>query len=62
MQLSAIVTDLRIGLSLATVLPLGPSTPVGDGDIARAGWTLPVAGLLIGLLSAAMYAIAHGRR
>jgi adenosylcobinamide-GDP ribazoletransferase len=59
MQLSAIVTDLRIGLSLATVLPLGPSTPVGDGDIARAGWTLPVAGLLIGLLSAAMYAIAH---
>ncbi|MCP3470873.1 adenosylcobinamide-GDP ribazoletransferase [Bradyrhizobium sp. CCGUVB1N3] len=58
-QLTAIVTDLRIGLSLATILPLGPSTPVGDGDIARAGWTLPLAGLLIGLLGAAVYAIAH---
>ncbi|GLR84388.1 adenosylcobinamide-GDP ribazoletransferase [Bradyrhizobium iriomotense] len=57
-QLTAIVTDLRIGLSLATILPLGPSTPVGDGDIARAGWTLPVAGLLVGLLGAAVYALA----
>jgi len=50
---------LRIGLSLATILPLGPSTPVGDGDIARAGWTLPVAGLLVGLAGAAAYALAH---
>ncbi|WFU38316.1 adenosylcobinamide-GDP ribazoletransferase [Bradyrhizobium sp. CB82] len=58
MQLTVIVTDLRIGLSLATILPLGPSTPVGDGDIARAGWTLPVAGLLVGLLGAAVYALA----
>ncbi|MGV7212356.1 adenosylcobinamide-GDP ribazoletransferase [Bradyrhizobium sp. UFLA05-112] len=58
-QLTAIVTDLRIGVSLATILPLGPSTPVGDGDIARAGWTLPVAGLLIGLLSAGVYGSAH---
>ncbi|MGY8676355.1 adenosylcobinamide-GDP ribazoletransferase [Bradyrhizobium sp. UFLA05-153] len=57
-QLATIVKDLRIGLSLATILPLGPSTPVGDGDIARAGRTLPVAGLLVGLLSAAVYAIA----
>jgi adenosylcobinamide-GDP ribazoletransferase len=58
-QLSGIVTDLRIGLSLATILPLGPSTPVGDGDIARAGWTLPVAGLLVGLAGAAIYALAN---
>jgi adenosylcobinamide-GDP ribazoletransferase len=57
--LGGIVTDLRIGLSLATILPLGPSTAVGDGDIARAGWTLPVAGLLVGLVGAAAYALAH---
>jgi adenosylcobinamide-GDP ribazoletransferase len=58
-QLGGIVTDLRIGLSLATILPLGPPTPVGDGEIARAGWTLPVAGLLVGPAGAAAYALAH---
>jgi adenosylcobinamide-GDP ribazoletransferase len=58
-QLRSIVTDLRIGLSLATILPCGPSTPVDDGEVARAGWTLPVAGSLVGLLGAAVYALAH---
>jgi adenosylcobinamide-GDP ribazoletransferase len=58
-QLRGLVSDLRIGLTLATILPLGPPTPVGDGEIARAGWTLPVAGLLVGLVGAAVYAFAH---
>jgi adenosylcobinamide-GDP ribazoletransferase len=58
-QLRSIVTDLRIGLSLATVLPCGPSTPVDNGEIARAGWTLPVAGSLVGLLGAAVYGLAY---
>jgi len=57
-KLRDIVTDLRIGVSLVTILPLGPSTQVSDGDIARAGWTFPVAGLAVGLLGAAVYAIA----
>jgi adenosylcobinamide-GDP ribazoletransferase len=54
-----LVTDLRIGLSLATILPCGPSTSVDDGEVARAGWTLPVAGLLVGLVGAAVYALAY---
>ncbi|MGY8669012.1 adenosylcobinamide-GDP ribazoletransferase [Bradyrhizobium sp. UFLA05-109] len=58
-QLATIVKDLRIGLSLATILPLGPSTPVGEGDIARAGWTLPVAGVWVALLGAAVYGSAY---
>jgi adenosylcobinamide-GDP ribazoletransferase len=57
--MKGIVTDLRIGLSLTTILPLGPTTAVGDGKVARASWTLPVAGLLIGVTGAAVYAIAH---
>jgi adenosylcobinamide-GDP ribazoletransferase len=58
-QFRGVVTDLRIGIALATILPLGPPAPVGDGAIARAGWTLPVAGLLVGLVGAAVYAIAQ---
>ena len=58
-KLGDIATDVRIGLSLVTILPLGPSTQISEGDIARAGWTFPLAGLLVGLLGAAIYAIAY---
>ena len=58
-RLRSIVSDLRIGVSLATILPLGPAAPVGDGEVARASWTLPAAGLLIGLVGAIIYAIAR---
>jgi cobalamin synthase len=47
--LRSIISDLRIAVSFATVLPLGPSMPVSDGEVARASWALPVAGLLVGL-------------
>ncbi len=30
-----------------------------DGEVARASWALPVAGLLVGLVGSAVYAIAH---
>ena len=53
-----IVTDLRIAASFVTILPLGPSTPIGDRDVARAGWALPAAGLLVGLCGALTFAIA----
>jgi adenosylcobinamide-GDP ribazoletransferase len=53
-----IITDLRIAASFVTILPVGPSTPVGDHDVARAGWALPAAGLLVGLCGAGAYAIA----
>lgn len=52
------IADLRIAASFVTILPVGSSTSAGDGDIARATWALPVAGLLVGLAGAAAYAIA----
>ena len=56
--LQNLVTDLRIGVSLATRLPVAPRAPLGDGDVARASWTLPVAGLLVGLGGSAAYWLA----
>ena len=53
--LQNLIADLRIGLALCTRLPVGPSTPVGDGDVARASWTFPIAGLLVGLVGALVY-------
>jgi len=54
-----IVTDIRIAMSLSTILPVGPANPVDNGEIARASWALPIAGLLVGLVGAIIYAIAH---
>jgi adenosylcobinamide-GDP ribazoletransferase len=51
-------TDIRIAVSFSTILPVGPPTPVNDGDVARASWALPVAGLLVGLAGSAIYWIA----
>jgi adenosylcobinamide-GDP ribazoletransferase len=58
-HLRRMVTDLRIGISLATILPVGPTMPVDDGEVARASWTLPVAGLLVGVVGAAVYSMAR---
>jgi adenosylcobinamide-GDP ribazoletransferase len=55
----SIMTDLRIAASFVTILPLGPSTAVSDKEVARASWALPVAGLLVGLIAAAVYAISN---
>jgi adenosylcobinamide-GDP ribazoletransferase len=56
--LQKLAIDLRIGVSLATRLPVGPHTALGDGDLARASWTLPVAGLLVGIVGSAAYWLA----
>ncbi|HLZ06020.1 MAG TPA: adenosylcobinamide-GDP ribazoletransferase [Bradyrhizobium sp.] len=57
-NLQNLVADLRIGLSLCTRLPVGPSEAVGEGDIASASWTFPIAGLLVGLVGTLVYWIA----
>lgn len=57
--LRGIVTDLRNAISFSTILPFGPAKPVSDGDVARAGWALPMAGLLVGITGAAVYWIAR---
>ena len=56
--LQKLVTDLRIGISLCTRLPIGPIDAVGEGDVARASWTFPIAGLLVGLTGAIAYWLA----
>ena len=56
--LRGIAADLRIGVLFATRIPLPHATPVGGADVARASWTLPVIGALIGLLGASAYRLA----
>jgi adenosylcobinamide-GDP ribazoletransferase len=56
--LQKLITDLRIGISLCTRLPIGPTSAIGEGDVARASWTFPIAGLLVGLAGAIAYWLA----
>ena len=51
-------TDVRIAVSLCTRLPAGPSSPAGEGDVARASWAFPLAGIVVGLAGAAVYWLA----
>jgi adenosylcobinamide-GDP ribazoletransferase len=57
--LGKIVRDIRIAVSLTTIYPVGPAMQIDDGEVARASWALPVAGLLVGLAGGAIYFIAH---
>ena len=57
-SLRHLLTDLRIALSLCTRLPVGPSAPIGEGDLARASWSFPLAGLVVGVAGAAVYWLA----
>jgi adenosylcobinamide-GDP ribazoletransferase len=57
-SLRHLLTDLRIAISLCTQLPVGPSTAVAEGDVARASWAFPVAGLVVGLTAAIVYWLA----
>jgi len=55
---SDLLTDLRVAVSLCTRVPVAPAMPAGEGEIARASWALPLAGLLIGLAGAVVYWLA----
>ena len=57
--LENIVSDIRIALSLSTILPVGPAKPLDKGEIAQASWALPVAGVVVGVFGAVVYAIAR---
>jgi adenosylcobinamide-GDP ribazoletransferase len=56
--LRSMAGDLRIGALFSTRFPLPHSAPIGGADIARASWSLPVIGVLIGGLGALAYWIA----
>ncbi|WP_024510415.1 adenosylcobinamide-GDP ribazoletransferase [Bradyrhizobium sp. ARR65] len=56
--LRSFVQDLRIAVTLCTRLPVGSLVSVAGGEVARASWAFPVAGLLVGLLGAVTYWLA----
>jgi adenosylcobinamide-GDP ribazoletransferase len=56
--LKGLIADLRIGISLCTRFPIGTSTSLNDGEVARASWAFPVAGILVGLTGALAYWLA----
>ena len=57
--LERIVADIRIAISLSTILPVGLAARIDDGEVARASWALPVAGLVVGLAGAIAYWVAR---
>jgi adenosylcobinamide-GDP ribazoletransferase len=56
--LRGIAADLKTAVLFATRIPLPHGAPITGADFARASWALPVAGLLIGLLSALAFWLA----
>ena len=56
--LKGLIADLRIGISLCTRFPVGSAASLNDGEVARASWAFPVAGILVGLAGALAYWLA----
>jgi adenosylcobinamide-GDP ribazoletransferase len=53
--LHGFVRDLEIFIIFCTRLPLTHAKPIEASDIARASWAMPIAGVLVGLIGAAVY-------
>jgi adenosylcobinamide-GDP ribazoletransferase len=51
--------ELKAGVVFCTRLPLLRATPISGNAIARAAWAFPVAGVVVGIVGAIVYALAH---
>ncbi len=51
--------ELGASIVFLTRLPLARATPITGADIAKAAWAFPIAGVLVGLIAALVYALAH---
>src|SRR6202050_4950470 len=51
--------DLRASILFLTRLRYGPALPVDGTAIAQAAWAFPIAGVLVGLIGAVVYLLAH---
>ena len=51
--------ELRASILFFTRLPFAQTAPVGGAAIAQAAWAFPIAGVLVGLVGALVYALAH---
>lgn len=57
-SLAARAGEIATALAFSTRLPLSRLPPV-SGNLAQAVWALPIAGLVVGAVGAAAYALAH---
>ena len=51
--------ELKASIVFCTRLPLLQSTPLTGNLLSRAAWAFPVAGIVIGLVGAIVYGVAH---
>jgi adenosylcobinamide-GDP ribazoletransferase len=51
--------DLKASIGFLTRLPTGRAAANSGADISRAAWAFPLAGVLVGLIAAVVYATAH---
>src|SRR5260370_9140515 len=51
--------EVKASIAFCTRLPLPRATPQGAKTLAKAAWAFPIAGLIVGLIGAAVYALAH---
>lgn len=52
--------DLKAAVGFLTRLPVGRTAPRAEADLARAAWSFPLVGLLVGLIGAIVYRLTHG--
>lgn len=58
--MGSITTDIWTGLAFCTRLPLTLGSSASGNGLARAAWTFPLIGVLVGLFAAFVYWIAAG--
>jgi adenosylcobinamide-GDP ribazoletransferase len=51
--------ELKASIVFCTRLPLLRATPLAGGAIAKAVWAFPMAGVVVGVIGAVVYALAH---
>jgi len=57
--IKACADELKASVAFCTRLPLPREAPIAGSVLARASWAFPVAGLIVGLVGAVVYALAH---
>jgi adenosylcobinamide-GDP ribazoletransferase len=51
--------ELKASIAFSTRLPLWHAAVVPGSTLARAAWAFPIAGIVVGLIAAAVYGLAH---
>src|SRR5262249_60272128 len=51
--------ELKASIAFCTQLPFARATPQAAKILGKAAWAFPVAGLVVGLVGAVVYVLAH---